>query len=1141
LLTLLGDLLAPHEEHESEAETVYRRAIGLDPDLAHAHEGLGRLLARQARLDEAVIPLVEAALSDQMEPYRAAENAATAARALLELGQADKAESVLKQALGRAPDAQRTLLELARLYDRTDRKQDQGDVLDELSNLPLSSILRAEVAYRRAMLLEEEFKKAPLSEAGEAARSFLLEAVSSDNMHAQARQVLLDLATARAEWSIVAHMYYLEIRELQPGAHKAQIHLDLCEVYLERLADHDSATRNLASAVSQAPRESLVAKRASDIASRLPNPAEAAEQLAGIAAGDEDSDADGRGRLFLLAADLWLRADDIDRAEGAAQSALELPELHHEVESAARRALDALTGDEAELRKERAGLLRLLESEDHAAERMHILGRLREIGAALGESDLVYRADAEQLQLAHRLLEEENDPDAAAAHLRELLAEHDDHARVLALYDSLAAEQADDRFASRLWADAAGFAWTAQRSAEEALERIRFALQRDPNSSRSLALLAEIADAREDPRIDAIMCDDIDGVQLVESHPALSLKIAEAALRLGRDEHSRAVYHALVHSHAPDELRLIALHSLDAQLEQAGLDAERLQVLRWRWDIAKVADPANAGDVAYELARLLRGSGAYDDARAICAEAVNLFPAHPKLTHLYAELLDFARDWPALAAVLERLASLCVDMNERAKWLTRAARIHLSHGTNRESASENARALLVAACNASAENLDARAELLPLAFSEGRWDEVLELAVQLRSISGDDHECLVYAALVEAYVNGRRTLARSIGARHDRTERQRSVWPATSAVLNRVAFDGPLPRLDAVIGAAAALCGGTPQALEELSAWSVANPMQAGTQLALARLREASGDADVAAHLYQLAAFLAPGGPVRELVRRLPPVTLPMDPLRTEAWIPLEWRCATREVLIQLRTRIAGVRPPSATNYLVPETTKERAAIQSAGRITATWREALGMSIPLRITTDPLPMGISVRNETEPLIVLNGSFIELPESERVFRLALAASTIATGLALLDDSYPGVLTDLVEALVALVKPRHQVSSEGARAILEGLASAGMTGGQLPAHLREALTRELGHWYNKTAQLEHVIRRSRLLLATFLCGRLDGALSAMARDRGLIVEGDPPDGTTVLDTDDARWLLLSMGLFGSGFDPAAGQVI
>ena len=108
-------------------------------------------------------------------------------------------------------------------------------------------------------------------------------------------------------------------------------------------------------------------------------------------------------------------------------------------------------------------------------------------------------------------------------------------------------------------------------------------------------------------------------------------------------------------------------------------------------------------------------------------------------------------------------------------------------------------------------------------------------------------------------------------------------------------------------------------------------------------------------------------------------------------------------------------------------------------------------------------------------------------------------------------------------------------------MEGLASAGMTGAKLPAPLREALTRELGHWFNKSAQLEHVIRRSRLLLASYLCGRLDGALMAMARDRGLIVEGDVPDATTVLDTDDARWLLLSMGVFGLGFDPAAGQVI
>ena len=385
------------------------------------------------------------------------------------------------------------------------------------------------------------------------------------------------------------------------------------------LADHDSASRNLASALSQAPRESLVAKRATQIARRLDNPALAAEQFWAIAAGDEDSDADGRGRLYLLATDLYLRADDIERAEDAAQAALKLPDLHHEVESAARRALDALTGDEAELRKERAGLLRLLEHEDHAAERMHILGRLREIGAALAEPQLVARADDEQLSLAYRMLKEEHDPVAAATHLRELLAEHHDPERVLKLYDSLASKQTDDVFAARLWTDAARFAWAGHRSSDEAIGRIRNALACNPNSSRAISLLAEIADSKEDRQVDTILCDDVDGGLLVETRPELALNVADAALRLDRDDQAKAIYQAIVHSHAPDELRLSALHSLDALLERSGLDTERLEVLRWRWDIAKIADPGSAGDIAVELARIHRSAGAYERATEICA------------------------------------------------------------------------------------------------------------------------------------------------------------------------------------------------------------------------------------------------------------------------------------------------------------------------------------------------------------------------------------------------------------------------------------------------------------------------------------------------------------------------------------------
>ena len=170
-------------------------------------------------------------------------------------------------------------------------------------------------------------------------------------------------------------------------------------------------------------------------------------------------------------------------------------------------------------------------------------------------------------------------PHAAAAHLRELLAEHDDHARVLQLYDSLAAEQQNPAFSARLWTDAAYYAWSSLRSSSEALSRLRYAFEREPQAPRALAVLAELAEGGEDPLVDQMLCDELDGTALVESNGTLSLRIADAALRLGREAQAKRVYLALVHSHAADELRLSALHTLDGMLERAGLHAERMQVL----------------------------------------------------------------------------------------------------------------------------------------------------------------------------------------------------------------------------------------------------------------------------------------------------------------------------------------------------------------------------------------------------------------------------------------------------------------------------------------------------------------------------------------------------------------------------------
>ncbi|MCA9712660.1 MAG: hypothetical protein KDK70_42925, partial [Myxococcales bacterium] len=55
----------------------------------------------------------------------------------------------------------------------------------------------------------------------------------------------------------------------------------------------------------------------------------------------------------------------------------------------------------------------------------------------------------------------------------------------------------------------------------------------------------------------------------------------------------------------------------------------------------------------------------------------------------------------------------------------------------------------------------------------------------------------------------------------------------------------------------------------------------------------------------------------------------------------------------------------------------------------------------------------------------------------------------------------------------------------------------------------------------------LRRSRLLLATRMCSRLDGALLTIARDHQLLVD-ERVDATGTLRQDDADWLLRALSL-------------
>jgi len=1132
LLTLLGDLLAPHDEHEHEAERTYRQALTLAPDMGAAHEGLGRLLARQARLDAAVDPLIKAARSESIPAARAAENAAIAARTLFELNRHEDAEQVLKHALARDPRSQRALLELARLYDKTNRPEHEAEILDELSELRLSSMLRAEVAYRRAMLLKPEFVADPMSAGAEVARAHLLAAVSADASHAAARQVLHELARMRAEWGVVAHMTYLAIRELSPGPQRALVHLDLAETYLDHLGDVESAIRNLESALQQGAEDILVTNRAAQLSDRLPAPKAAATRLTESAAGEAGRDPLARTHLLLIAARLFVRADDIDSATAAWQQVVDLPDAPDEARLAARQEIEGLMSDgERDLRRQKSGLLQLLDEEEQPIERLHMLGRLREIGRALSDEELLDGATEQELALAKQMLESHEGRQAGMAALRDLLAEREDYGQIVEIFTDCAAKTEDRLEAAAILIDAARFAWRGIGDAKAAVAILRRALARSPAIQTALSLLGEIAESSNDADLEATIYREL---SQVEDRPAaLSLRLAEFAERLGKRDAALTMLREVADSDAASDLRFQALSQMDALLSGDARARERLPVLEAYYHESHTQAPERTSEIAFELATLQRDIEGVDQAAQTCAEAIERDSKHRGLARLYAELLEEKREWGALAQALVLLANLSVEPSEQALWLTRASRVHLDHLDESDDPGESmatARRLLERAREVEPESDGPPLGLLPLAFTERRWQEALDLAEVLRSRRGDDPEVLILAALAEAYLLGRWPIAQAIGARHEPPALELYLWPGLGRVLSVVASEGPLPRLDAVLAAAAVLTGGA-QGLERgFEAWATRQLPTAGICLGRARLREAHGDSEGARHIYQLVAFQAPRGPVPGLVERLPRAPAPADPIRARSWIPLEGRTAVHGVLILMRSALGGIRGHGG-RIGPPSSDKARQCMAAAESIVAPWRELLRLPLAVVHSTDPLPGGVGLRNDREPAIVVGERALDLPSPELAFRLALAAGSIANGMAILADTHPAGLTDLLDALLQLASPAHAPTGAAATAIADALAARGAAASALKPALREALATEVLFWLSNSQAVEQVgtiLRRACFLFATRLSGRLDGALLTLGRDQGLVGRDGGIDADAVLRSDLARWLLRTLGM-------------
>lgn len=1136
LSTLLADVLAPHEAHEDEAEAHYRAALELDDGLAAAHEGLGRLLSRRGRKDEAARALVAALDRPGLPPGRAAEAAALAARNLIELRRFDEAEAVLRRALVARPDSPRALLELARLYERSGRTQELAQVLDQLAGLPLPGAMQAEVAYRRALLLQPVYEVVPQGPQGERARSLMLEALGANPRHAAARQALLALATARREWSIVAHMHYLAIRELPPGVQRATVHLQLAEVYLDHLGDPDSAMRNLESALQQAATDVVVTYQTGELARRVPNRASAAERFESIAAADDVLDDAARARLWLLAAELRMEDDDREAAAAASQRVLDLPQAPEDATAAATRTLERLgPRDPARLAEAGAELLAELDEHPPAPQRARLLAKLHDIGVALDDATLVERASREQVALAAELDDSDAQEGTTGAMLRDLLA-RGEYGPVVQLYERLATQAGgeDPERAAAVLVEAASYAWRGQKQPAQAATLLGRALQLRPQHDGASVMLGELAAETTDPVVAGTIQRALGPVG-PETTPALRLQLAALASTRGDEEHALALLRPLTATDVPEPVRYEALGRLEALLAERGESDERRRVLADQFELALARHDARTGDLGLELARLHAADGDRTAARRTCEAARQAAPEHRELLRLLAELAERDEDWPTTAASFEELAQLAGDDTEQAAWLTRAATVYLQRPelSAGGDGSQVARRLLLRAVEVDPRSAEPRVVLLPLSFGQARWDEVLELGEALAAGVGHDEEALVLAALAEAYRRGDRRLAREIGFRHPAEVSRRVLLPALQRALGEVALRGPLPRLDALLAAGSSLLGGRRHLFESLHGWAGEQPPDPGLALGLARLLEARGAADMARHHYQLAAFMAPRGPVPALVARLPAGWLGDTDLHRVSTAPMEGRSALREVLCALRDHLTGVgtehAPQAAPSHARPPSWWPT-RMELAETIVEPWRATLGVDLPLTWTEEALPGGVALCNDRPPQLLLSRASASLGLPELTFRLALATATVALGLAVLEHDAVD-LGVLLDALGQVANPGHQPTGAHALALADVLVSRDARNIGLTTTQRAELLDELAHWLTTEhglTRLRGMLRRSRLLLATRLGAQLDGALLAIAREHGLVEEDGRVDAAAALRLDDATWLLRALSL-------------
>ncbi len=1163
---LLAEILAVQDGYEGEAEERYRLAAQGSAASA-AREGLGRLLLRLGREDEGVEVLALVARDASFDADRCADAAALAAPHLVRAGRSSQAKELLELVIARDPAHAKALLELASvLHDRGEFEEEEATLL-RCAELKLSASARAEVCFRRAVLLEPRFTDHPLGDAGETARTLLLESVGADAGHSRARQLLMDLAAKRSEWSIVTHMQLLAAREIPPGEARAQLHADLAETYLHRLRDFDGAMRNLSSALAQPIEDAPVHQRIARLLAQVSDRGRAASYLATaidsqrLALGDLTITPSARARLSFAAAELWERNDDIAAAERTYEQILAIEGLPADLVGRASKQLELLSSEDHDARRELKHLQAELELASDDGARVLVLRKMLDSAIASGDAEAAESAEQRIVAiLEEHLLGEHKgagsgdiDPDNARRWLREVFAQRGDPSALVREYERLASRVGDDRRASDMLVDAARSAWSSVRDPAAPTALVEQSLRLNPESAAALAMLAEVTTAVEHRPADELLCSSIakvaEGRKLASVPLTVTLAAVSASDRLGKRDLAETLLASVDVSALDDDQHDAVLRVTDERLVRAGRTEARIAPLKQRLLLAHkrsgTGSDTHTADLTVRLAGILRELGRVDEVRQYITQLLESrgaslsVPSRLAAQRLLIDALVSLEDYPALADAVTTLAELEVEPEAKAREYRQAAKYVLGQQDGRASvrgtapeARRRAIALLEKARELAPHAAGPRINLLPLLFLAGEWPAVLDVSVELRAIAGDEDEELMLGALVEALVHGRRSFARAIGPRHEREVRERILYPAYADLVDLIAKEGPLPRLDAVLGAAAAMTGDTEDFLSELVSWSTSHAIRPGVALTLGRLHEAFGATLQTRWLYQLASFVAPQGPVGLLATRLAEPELSADPLHEEDWVPLAWRGSLREALITLRDYHAGIRGRGGET-VAPEGSLERAAMHAATGLVARLRSRIGLQVVLAFTREPLYAGIGLRNRVDPTLVVDASFLSVPEAEREFRVALALMAMASGLGMLTDTHPVAPAEVLGALSMLARPNVPVASEGARVIADALASRGLRPAMLPAALRQGLARELEHWLDRPQALEHwvaLVRRGLLLAGARLSGRLDGALLAIARDHDLLDADGRVEVAAVLASDDARWLLSQLGLRG-----------